>query len=82
MSLATTQSPELQRHRRVKFIRFIICQIIALSIVAGSAALGISPWFTDESLRLTFTWLTIAGAIAAVAIPIVFYALPATLPRS
>jgi hypothetical protein len=82
MSRATTQSPDLQRHRRVKFIRFIICQIVALSIAAGSAALGISQWFTDESLRLTFTWLTIAGAIAAVTIPIVFYALPPTLPRS
>jgi hypothetical protein len=82
MSLATTQSPDLQRHRRVKFIRFIVCQIVALSIVAASAALGISEWFTDESLMLTFTWLTIAGAIAAVTVPIVFYALPPTLPRS
>ncbi len=72
----------LQRQRRAKFIRFIICQIVALSIVSGSAALGISQWFTDESLTLTFKFLTISAAIAAVIIPILFYALPATLPRS
>jgi hypothetical protein len=74
--------PNLQRDRRIKFIRFMICQTVALSVVFGSGALGISQHFTDESLILTFKLLTIGAAVATAVIPILFYALPPTLPRS
>jgi hypothetical protein len=74
--------PNLQRDRRIKFIRFIICQTVAFSVVFGSIALGISQHFTDESLIWTFKLLTISAAVATAVIPILFFALPPTLPRS
>ena len=85
MLLNPTESyvcPEVQRARRLKFVRFIIWQVAALSVVAGSVALGISQHFTDESLTLVFKLLTISAAVAAAIIPIIFYALPPIIPRS
>jgi hypothetical protein len=74
--------PNVQRDRRIKFIRFVICQTIAFGVVFGSGALGISQHFTDESVIWTFKLVTISAAIATAVIPILFYALPSTLPRS
>lgn len=74
--------PNVQRDRRIKLIRFMICQTVAFSVVFGSIALGISQHFTDASLILTFKLLTISAAVATAVIPILFYALPPTLPRS
>jgi hypothetical protein len=82
MPLTTTQAPGPQRHRRVKLIRFIVWQTIALSVVAGAATLGVSQWFTDESLTLALRLLTITGALAATIIPVIFYAVPPKLPRT
>lgn len=82
MPLSSLEAPDLRRIRRLKFVRFLICQMMALGLVAASAALAISRPFTSPSLTLTFTLLTVAGAIAAAIIPILFYALPAKLPRS
>jgi hypothetical protein len=76
------QAPDPQRRRRLKLIRFVVWQTIALSVVAGAATLGISQWFTDESLTLALRLLTIAGALAATIIPIIFYAVPPILPRT
>jgi hypothetical protein len=62
-----------QQRRRAKFIRFLVCEILAIGALLFSAILGISQRFADDSLTGIFKMLTISAAIAVAIIPVIFY---------
>lgn len=72
---------EVQR-RRVKLVWFIGCQALALGVVFALVAVGTTQHFADDSVTLALKILTVVAAAAVAIIPIVFYAMPPTLPRS
>lgn len=70
------------RHRReMKFRRFLACEGAALLVLLPLVILGLTLDITGPTLRWIMNILTIAAAIAAVVIPIVFYAFTPTLPE-
>jgi hypothetical protein len=70
-----------KRRRRSKLARFIICEGATLAVFIPLAILGLGRVFKDPSLVLLINILTIAAAVSAALIPIVFFALTPTLPR-
>jgi hypothetical protein len=72
----------LRARRRARFLRFVVWEVFALTItgLAGVVVLVHRP--PDDALALTARIVTIAFAIAAATIPVVFYGLPETLPES
>ena len=67
--------------RRSKFARFIICEGATLAVLLPLAILGFCRVFSDPILVLLINILTIAAAVTAALIPILFFALAPTLPR-
>ena len=70
-----------KRRRRTKFTRFIICEGATLAVLLPLAILGLGRVFSDPTLVLLINILTIAAAVTAALIPILFFALAPTLPR-
>ncbi len=67
--------------RKTKFTRFIICESVTLAILLPLAILGLGRVFSDPTLVMLINILTIAAAVTAALIPILFFALTPTLPR-
>jgi hypothetical protein len=70
-----------KRRRRTKFTRFIICEATTLAVLLPLAILGLGRVFRDPTFVLLINILTIAAAVTAALIPIIFFALAPTLPR-
>lgn len=69
------------RRRKTKMRRFIVCESVAVAILLPLAILGL--WHRPDNAALL--WImdmsTIASAVAAALIPILFFALTPTLPE-
>ena len=70
-----------KRRRSTKFTRFIFCESVTLAVLLPLAFLGLGRVFSDPTLVLLVNILTIAAAVTAALIPILFFALTPTLPR-
>jgi hypothetical protein len=70
-----------KRRRKMKFRRFITYESIALAVLLPLAAVGVLYHPTNVMLHWVLNIFTIASAIAAALIPIVFYAFTPTLPE-
>ena len=70
-----------KRRRQMKFRRFVTCEAAALLILLPLVVLGLTLNINAPALRWLMNILTIAAAVAAALIPIVFYASTPTLPE-
>jgi hypothetical protein len=70
-----------RRRRQMKFRRFVACEGAALLVLLPLVILGLTLNISAPVLRWIMNILTIAAAMAAVVIPIVFYAFTPTLPE-
>ena len=73
---------QISHRRRVKLVRFIIFEGVALVALLFLAKLGMSHPFPGDPLRPWFRILTIVAAVTVGTIPILFYGLPPTVPRN
>ena len=73
---------QISRRRRLKLVRFIIFESVALVALLFSAKLGMSHPFPGDPLRPWFRILTILVAVIVGGIPIIFYGLPPSLPQN
>lgn len=73
---------QLSERRRIKLVRFVLFESIALIILLLLAKLGMSHPFPGDPLRPWFRILTIVAALPVGGIPILFYGLPPSLPRT
>jgi hypothetical protein len=73
--------PSLRLRSRVKLVCFIACEIIAIGILILAMKFGFSHRSSNDSMSLFLKTLEIAAAVGAAIIPVVFYGLPAMLPR-
>ncbi len=71
-----------KRRRKAKMRRFIACESAALAVLLLLAILGVSRHPDNVALVWIMNILTIASAVAAALIPILFFALTPTLPES
>lgn len=65
----------LPRRRLLKLVRFIVCETIAVGVLTLAMAFGFSHQI-DNGLSLFLKILAAAAAIAAIAVPVIFYGLP------
>ncbi len=79
---ANTPWPNLQQRRRNRLVRFIVFEVIALALLACAVMIGLSHRSMDDPLSVVTKILTITSAIAVAVVPILFYGLPETLPRT
>jgi len=70
-----------KRRRKSKMRRFIIFESIVVGMLLPLAILGFAHHSTNVALVWTMNILTIASAVAAAVIPILFFALTPTLPE-
>jgi hypothetical protein len=70
-----------RRRREIKFRRFVACEGAALLVLLPLVILGLTLNIDAPALRWIMNILTIAAAMAAVVIPIIFYAATPTLPE-
>jgi hypothetical protein len=70
------------RRRRLKLVRFIIFESVALLALIVLAKLGMSHPFPGDPLRPWFRTMTVLAALPVGIIPILFYGLPPSLPRT
>jgi hypothetical protein len=71
----------IRRRRRVRMLRFIACEAVAIGIMVASAIAGLSARFATETLTPFFRILPITAAAAATIIPILFYGSAGRRPR-
>jgi hypothetical protein len=71
----------VRRRRKMKMRRFIACEAVAVGVLLPSAILGLSREFSNPALVWSMNILTIAAAVAAAVIPIIFFAFTPTLPE-
>ena len=76
------ETPLSKRRRKAKMRRFIACESAALAVLLLLAILGVSRHPDNVALVWIMNILTIASAVAAALIPILFFALTPTLPES
>ena len=69
-----------RKRRRNKLIRFIIFETLAFGVLLISAKLKVTQQYSENSLSFLYQVVMFAAAVAVVIIPVVFYALPPTLP--
>lgn len=69
-------------HGRRKWKRFILIESIALGVLVPTAASALSHYFVDPVAVLAMNVLTIAAALVAGVVPILFFAIAPTLPRT
>lgn len=70
-----------KRRREMKFRRFLACEGAALLVLLPLVILGLTLNISAPALRWIMNILTIVAAMAAVVIPIIFYAATPTLPE-
>ncbi len=70
-----------KRRRQMKFRRFVACEIAAVAVLLPLIILGLTLNITAPALRWLLNIFTIAAAVSAAIIPIVFYAGTPTLPE-
>jgi hypothetical protein len=75
------QEAAMRRRRQMKFRRFIACEVAALVVLVPLVILGLTLSITSPALHWLMNLFTIAAAISAAVIPIVFYAFTPTLPE-
>lgn len=73
---------QISQRRRIKLVRFVLFESVALVILLFLAKLGMSHPFPGDPLRPWFRMLTIVAVLPVGAIPILFYGLPPSLPRN
>ena len=71
----------MKRRRRMKFRRFVVYEGAVLAVLLPLVILGLTLNITAPALRWVINIFTIAAAVAAAVIPIVFYAFTPTLPE-
>jgi hypothetical protein len=74
--------PSLAPRSRVKLVRFIACEIIAIGVLIFAMKFGFSHRSTDDFASVFFKILAITAAVGAAIVPEIFFGLPAILPRS
>ncbi len=74
--------PSIKRRRRARLIRFVVYEVFAIALLAASVMTGLSHRATEDPLSVVAKILTIVSAIVVAAVPILFYGIPETLPRS
>ena len=77
-----TPEPALQRRRRSKLVRFAIIEVTMVGLMTFFANMALANGTPDDSMGFVAKILTIALAVASAVVPILFYGLPETLPRS
>lgn len=70
-----------QRRKQMKFRRFVTCEAATLLVLLPLVILGLTLNISAPAIRWIMNILTIAAAVAAAVIPIVFYAATPTLPE-
>jgi hypothetical protein len=70
------------RRRRARLLRFALCELFALLVLAVAVMVGLAHRLPEDPVSLMAKIATILSAIAVAVIPIGFYGLPETLPRS
>ncbi len=77
------EEPRLtKRRRRNKVIRFIFLEALAFALLIVSTKLEVADQFSENSLTTLYKALMAVAVIAMAAIPVIFFALPPTLPPS
>jgi uncharacterized membrane protein YcjF (UPF0283 family) len=66
--------------RRRKLIRFIIFETLVIAVVLVAAKLAVMERYSENSLSALYATIVVIAAIAAAIIPVLFFALPPTLP--
>lgn len=66
----------LRRKRRMRAIRFIVCEAIAIAITVVSSLAATSVRFGAESLTPAFRVIPITAGTVAVILPILFFGNP------
>jgi hypothetical protein len=74
--------PSLAPRSRVKLVRFIACEIIAIGVLIFAMKFGFSHRSTDDFASVFFKILAITAAVGAAIVPEIFFGLPVILPRS
>jgi len=80
MFAESSQDVAMERRRNMKFRRFLACECAAFAVLLPLVILGFTFNFTAPALRWLMNIFTIAAAVVAAIIPIVFYAFTPTLP--
>ena len=74
ISGAAAQIAALFRRRtRLRRIRFIICEALALAVMVASVGAGVSERFASDAFTPLFRILPIAAAAIATVLPILFF---------
>jgi hypothetical protein len=81
MFAENSQDVAMKRRRQMKFRRFVACECAALAVLLPLVIFGLTLDVTAPALRWIMNIFTIASAVAAAVIPIVFYAFTPTLPE-
>ena len=70
-----------KRNRRSRWIRFVMLELLALSVLIPSGWLTLARVYTDPGMILLLNILTISAAGAVAIIPIIFFAIAPALSR-
>ena len=70
-----------KRRRKTKMRRFIVCESVAVAVLLPLVVLGLSRRPDNVALLWIMNISTIASAVAAALLPIVFFAFTPTLPE-
>jgi hypothetical protein len=73
---------KLPRYRLFKLVRFIVCEAFAVGSLVLTLTFGLANGSANDSLSLLLKILAGVSAVAAIVVPVIFYGLPAALPRS
>jgi hypothetical protein len=73
--------PRRKTRRRARFMRFIVCEFVAVAALMTCAALSTSERFLRPEYNRVFTTLMVVCAALVVLIPVLFYGMPGRLPR-
>jgi hypothetical protein len=81
MFAETGEAARVRRRRKGKLRRFLICESIAVAVLLPLAIIGLSHRPSNAAALWMMNIFTIASAVAAAVIPILFYAFTPTLPE-
>src|SRR5260370_305927 len=70
-----------KRRRKTKMRRFIVCESVAVAVLLPLVVLGLSHRPDNVALLWIMNISTIASAVAAALLPIIFFAFTPTLPE-
>jgi hypothetical protein len=74
-------SAAARRRKQMKLRRFIACEAAVLAVLLPLVILGLTLNVSSPALRWAMNIFTIAAAVAAAIVPIMFYAFTPTLPE-